>query len=88
MQARVERPVLSKDVLEYRSAQAKSLDLSGLIFDENHNLIGRRVPFSANMADIPEDEEEERDPNATGSNDFRQTGNRLIPGTPQSEVGS
>ena len=64
MQVRVERPHLSKDVLEYRSAQAQSLDLTGCIFDENHNLIGRRVPFTSNMEEIPEENEEEVDPSS------------------------
>ena len=55
IQARVERPILPKDVLEYRSAQARTLDVSGCIWDENHRLIGRRV-FAADLSGIPEDQ--------------------------------
>ena len=54
IQARVERPILPKDVLELRSAQARTLDVSGCIWGENHRLIGRRV-FATDLAGIPED---------------------------------
>ena len=56
IKARIERPLLPKDVLALRSAQSRTLDVSWCIFDENHNLIGKRVPFASNMYDIEEEE--------------------------------
>ena len=55
IQARVERPLLPKDVLELRSSQARTLDASGHIFDENNRLIGKRI-FVSDLSGIPEDE--------------------------------
>ena len=56
IQARIERPLLPKDVLEYRSQQARNLDTSGCIFDENHRLIGRRITTPVRLSGIPEGE--------------------------------
>ena len=50
IKARIERPLLPKDVLALRSAQSRTLDVSWCIFDENHRLIGRQVFLSG----IPE----------------------------------
>ena len=55
IRARIERPFLSKDVLEQRSAQTRTLDVSGFIFDENNRVVGRQV-FSPNLSGIPEDD--------------------------------
>ena len=47
--ARVERPLLSRDVFEMRSAQARTPHFTGFVFDENNRVIGRNVRLESNL---------------------------------------
>ena len=47
--ARIERPILPRDVFEARSAQARSPHFTGFVFDENNRVIGRNVRLESNL---------------------------------------
>ena len=47
--ARIERPILPRDVFEARSNQARTPHFTGFVFDENNRVIGRNVRLDANL---------------------------------------
>ena len=57
LSVRVARPKVSKDVFEYRSAQAMSPMIEEFFFDQSNRLVGRRVPQHTQLSEIAEDAE-------------------------------
>ena len=47
--ARIERPLLSKDIFEMRSAQVGTPHLGEFIFDEQNRVLGRRIQFAPGL---------------------------------------
>ena len=45
--ARIERPILPRDVFEARSEQARTPHFSNFVFDNNNRVIGRNVRLDA-----------------------------------------
>ena len=47
--ARIERPLLSKDIFEMRSREAGTPHLGEFIFDEQNRVLGRRIQFAPGL---------------------------------------